>query len=287
MQNLRLSRYNSGRLVDGAIANQTQIAMLAGIEPRALRNIENGISVPKIKTLDAILTALDAYYPLTHQEKSEVWTGYGMNLDFNAQPTELPDEAVVQQAVGSWQSFPGIQNLLPPAPAILSDIAHRVLDFNALLTKFSRLAFEAPQHSAVRNSTIYDMIFRFGPKFSGSNNIVNGSEVLPSIVANWKTELWPYRREAWYWPHVNEARTLYPEFKLLWDSIPDVPPEFPPTRKAPTLVVRSPRTKLLLSFGILQHNMITDPRFRIIHLVPVDETTTLQCQLWAREINNK
>jgi len=284
---LRLERQHSGRLVDGEKSSQTQIALLAGIDPRALRNIETGKAVPKLSTLEAILGALDRYIPIQRSVRQTILAGYGLNTESVYPAKELPDETVVQMATAIWQKYPGIQNYLTPAPAFLSDIGHRLLDYNALFIKSVGRRPDDPLLTGLRGRTIYDLIFDFIPR--GSNNTLpaNSPEYLPSVVTAWKHELWPYRYESWYWTRVDEARQRYPEFKRLWDSIPDGPPPFPPVRSSTPIVLRAQGVGNFLSFGVLMIPLVSDDRLRIIQLVPTDHTTTLQCQLWASELEQE
>ncbi len=276
---LRLQRYQSGRLVYGKKATQGQIAGMAGIDPHSLRNIESGKAVPRLSTFEAILAALDVYIPIPISTRQAILETYGLKKDERVVVRNLPEAAVVQGAMQIWKKKTGTASFLPPAPAILSDIGHRILDFNPIFVAGVGLLADHPQMAELRSQTLYDLIFGFMPGILGGQFLVNGDESLPAIVTAWKNELWPYRQQDWYWSRVEEARQRYPEFRRLWDSIPDSPPPFPPTGNPTRLVVRTRQSGKLLSFGVISIAVANDDRLRIVQLVPLDQLSRLHFEL--------
>jgi transcriptional regulator with XRE-family HTH domain len=240
---------------------------------KTLSRIENDTTEqPSRELIQSIFDALDTYLPVKFKDRHFVFSAYKYKLSF-----PLPSPSETEEAIKHWRDTYSIV----PFPAYLVDFSQRLLEWNRLAPRLLGINYDNPQTSLFENVTIFDVTFGLASKFV---EIVNREEYIPELIRTMKSEFIPYVGEPWYEPRISEAKQKYPEFAKIWNSLPDgenlIAPELGNTIP---ISIKPSEKEGLLRFRLLRVDFATDPRFRVVQWIPIDEITHLQCMIWIKE----
>lgn len=237
------------------------LAAEAGISPTTLSHLENDqISQPDRETLEAILSILDHGRELSASERDGVLAPFGYR-----DGSRLPNAQDIAQALTAWEPYAHLT-----LPSYLVDYAQRVHAWNALA-----LGFLGADTLQTRSQwTVFDIAF--SDDFQGAVVVENRDVFMREFVEMVKREFVPFTGEAWLKECLEAAWAKYPEFRRLWDAIPDETLT-PVSLRTLGPVSFSIGERRGLRFKIVGTDLVSDPRFRVVQYIPFDEETALRC----------
>ncbi len=245
-----------------------QVAEQSGITYRALWNIEHGNTAkPNKAVLDSILNTLDAFLPITIEQRNEVL------MAFKYPPLLTPPTDVERTRVAvEWQNE--YRHLTQPA--YLVDFTQRLLAWNRYAPRILGMEYNDPRLRKLKGITIFDLAFN--SDFIAASRITNGAEFLPNMIQVIKAEMEPFSDTNWYKELIDETSTKYPLFKSIWNSLPSNLPMVRLRTMGP-VQVQHPDGKIL-KFHLMGVDFVNDPRFRIVQYHPADVTTLSEWNKW-------
>lgn len=230
-----------------------------------LQRIESGrVAQPGRALLERILTAIGARY----SERREVLEQFGYALS-----TPPPDASDTDWA----RSFCQPELDEAPFPAYALDCLHRLIAWNAQVPRLFGLQRIDPKLAELNGRSILEAWF---DSRSPLSHLVAEPEVfLPALIRAFRSEMEPFRAEAWYPPLLQSLLAL-PRFKQIWDRIEQ---ESTPVSSARALVpVRLNVPEVgEMQFRLSAEHLVRDARFRLIYFFPSDLPTMQQCAEWA------
>lgn len=251
--------------------SREHIANLAGIETRSLALIELGTTQqPSREVLEKILNALDHLHPLLFFEKQEILQCYGYKSSF-----PIPTQSEIEWAKSEWRKVYETISF----PAYLVDCIHRLLDWNEYAPRLLGLLPSSPELNVFKDKDVLDLLFQIAPQYV---EILHAHEYIYSLIKTMKSEFALFVGEPWINDWINRAGKRYPQFRTVWNSIPDSV-STPIIGNQVPLVLKSPHLTKPLIFHLTAVRMSGDPRFTIAQYIPFDDFTNLQCMLWRSE----
>ncbi len=252
--------------------SMVDIAAEACITYKTLAQIETGVTErPTKETLEKILTALDQISVVSSEERRAVFDAF----DYK-EALPLPTDDEIAWECRKWQE--DYQNV--PHPAYFVDFAQRLLHWNRYIPRFLGLKHDDPGMRRFKNITTFDLAFN--PFYKATTMIENRADFLPQMVYVIKREFQPFRAQTWCVECIEKAQQNYPEFRAVWDAIPEEGLQSLGLRTMGPLHLRVTNGNLL-KFQLLGTDFAFDPRFRSVQYIPLDDITMRQCVEWMEE----
>jgi transcriptional regulator with XRE-family HTH domain len=249
----------AGRLSDAGI----------GTDQAHIQKIESGtIKRPTAPTLDAILT-IGLHVP--YRIRIDVLAAFGYRLRW-----ELPAEEEVELEL----KLNADELSRTIWPSYLVDYAQRILGWNRLFPRLLGNTADDPANAGYVGVTVLDILFN--PAIGTNRQIANATSFAPIIVAWTKMMTKPYRQESWFRDFMTRART-WPGFFEMWDQIPEGPDVLLVEHSAVPVEIHVPGLASPLLFRPVHAAVALDPRFGILHLIPLNVETQAVCAAWAAE----
>jgi transcriptional regulator with XRE-family HTH domain len=239
------------------------------VDQAHLQKIESGaIKRPTAPTLDAILTVgLNVPYRV----RIDVLAAFGYRLRW-----ELPTD----QEIEFERSITTEELTRAIWPSYMVDYAHRIWGWNRLFPRLLGNTSDDPGNAEYVGLTVLDILFN--PAIGTNRQIANAESFAPVAMAWFKVMTKQYRQESWFHDLMTRAKT-WPGFFEMWNRIPDGPQvslEEPPVTP---IEIHVPGLASPLRFRTLHVPVAFDPRFAILHMVPLSVETQAICAAWAAE----
>lgn len=203
-----------------------------------------------------LLDALDRASPLSLQDRHAALEEFGYIDAYN-----LPNDLDIRRAIQSWEEI--FKDM--PYPAHLVDFVQRVHTWN---TPAIPLFGGTPQE--IGEVTLFDLMFGIDER--RTYTMSNGDDVIPLTVRQiWNNAQLSLGQE-WSDRYIERARQQYPDFAKLYDSVSESEVEILDlTGTGPAIFKdKSGRT---LTLRIIGADLVSDPRFRSVQMVPLDAET--------------
>lgn len=239
------------------------------VDQAHVQKIESGtIKRPTAPTLDAILTVgLNVPYRV----RIDVLAAFGYRLRW-----ELPtDQELELELKLSTEEL-----TLTIWPSYLVDYAQRIWGWNRLFPRLLGNTADDPANAGYVGLTVLDILFN--PVVGTNRQIANAESFAPVIVAWFKVMTKQYRQEPWFHDLMTKAKT-WPGFFEMWNRIPEGPQVL---RVEPPVIpvdIHVPGLASPLRFRAVHAPVTLDPRFAILHMIPLSVETQAVCAAWAAE----
>lgn len=242
------------------------------IDQSHLYKIESGRIVrPAAKTIDAILTlGLQAPYSI----RRDVLQAFGYRL-----PWVLPTE---QEIASELRLCAGELNFAN-WPAYMMDYSHRIWAWNRLFPRLLGNTADDPANAGYVGLTTLDILLN--PDVGTNRQIANAGSFVPLSVAWFKTMTRPYAQEAWFREFMARANA-WPGFRELWAQMPEEAPVLWAEPQVVPVEIQVPGYAAPLRFRPMHLHLALDPRFSILHLVPLNLETMAICETWAADASD-
>ena len=239
------------------------------VDQAHVQKIESGaIKRPTAATLDAILTAgLNVPYRV----RIDVLAAFGYQLRW-----ELPTE----QDIEIERSINADELTRTIWPSYMADYAHRIWAWNRLFPRLLGTTADDPGNAAYAGLTVLDILF--DPAVGTNRQIANAESFAPVATAWYKVMTRQYREEPWFQDLMTRAKT-WPGFSEIWDQIPEGPQVMLVQPPVIPVEIHVPGLASPLRFRNIHPRVGFDPRFEIVHLIPMNVETQAICAAWASE----
>ncbi|HYI25718.1 MAG TPA: helix-turn-helix transcriptional regulator [Thermomicrobiales bacterium] len=239
------------------------------VDQAHIHRIESGaIKRPTAPTLDAILTVgLNVPYRV----RIDVLAAFGYQLRW-----ELPTDEDIE--FERRYNADALNHTI--WPAYMVDHAHRIWGWNRLFPRLVGNSADDPGNAGYVGLTVLDILFN--PAVGTNRQIANAKSFGPVAVAWFKVMTKPYRQESWFHDLITRAKT-WPGFFEIWDQIPEGPQALLVEPPVIPVEIHVPGLAAHLRFRAIQVAMPFDPRFAILHMVPLNVETQAICAAWAAE----
>lgn len=266
-ETLRALRENAGlsqmevalRLVDAGVR----------VDQAHIHKIESGaIKRPTAPTLDAILTiGLNVPYRI----RIDVLAAFGYRLQW-----ELPTDRdiAIERRINAEDLARTIW------PSYMVDYVHRIWAWNRLFPRLLGHASDDPRNADYVGLTVLDILFN--PEVGTNRQIANARSFAPVGMAWFKVMTKQYAREPWFHDLMSRAKT-WPGFFEMWNQIPEGPQVLLEEPPVTPVEIHVPGLPSPLQFRTIHVPVAFDPRFAILHLIPLDVETQAVCAAWAGE----
>jgi transcriptional regulator with XRE-family HTH domain len=245
--------------------SQLAVELEADLGSGYLHKVELGkIKSPLKETLERILAAVGA----RHSDRRDALEAFGYNL-----AASLPTTAEIEWALK--ECGPAVQQVA--MPAYLLDCALRPLLYNGYLCALLGASPNSKEMTGVLHRPIFEQVFDSESwLFSRFNQ---HEDVLPILMMTLHIELVPYLSEKWCQELVEGCMRL-PLFKKYWEEV---------KQRGPYNIVASPLLPVQINSPLLGEitcrtsveYLKRDSRFRVIYLIPVDQTSVDRLGRWA------
>lgn len=239
------------------------------VDQAHIQKIESGaIKRPTASTLDAILTVgLQVPYRI----RIDVLAAYGYQMRW-----ELPtaEEIELELELNAGEITQTIW------PSYLIDYAQRIWGWNRLFPRLLGSTADNPANAGFVGLTVLDILFN--PAVGTYRQIANAEEFAPAIVGWFKTMTKQYWQDPWFHDFLTKART-WPGFAEIWDQVPEGPQVLLRTHTAVPVEIQVPGLAQPLLLRPVQVPVALDPRFAVLHLIPLNVETQAVCAAWAAE----
>ena len=264
---LRALRESAG-LSQQELANRLVEAELK-LDQAHVQKIESGaIKRPTAPTLDAILTVgLNVPYRI----RIDVLAAFGYRLQW-----ELPTD----QEIELERSLSTEELTRTIWPSYLLDYAQRIWGWNRLFPRLLVNTADDPRNAGYLGLTVLDILFN--PVVGTNRQIANAESFGPVIVAWFKLMTKPYWQEPWFHEFMTRAKT-WPGFFAMWNQIPEGPQVLLTESPVIPVEIHVPGLASPLRFRTIHVPLAFDPRFAILHMVPLSVETQAICAAWAAE----
>ncbi len=239
------------------------------VDQAHVQKIESGtIKRPTAPTLDAILTVgLNVPYRV----RIDVLAAFGYRLRWKL-PTDQEVEAELKLSTEEltraiW-------------PCYLVDYAHRIWGWNRLFPRLLGNTADDPANSRYVGVTVLDILFN--PVVGTNRQIANAESFAPVIMAWFKLMTKQYRQEPWFHDLMTKAKT-WPGFFEMWNRIPEGPQVLLVEPPVIPVEIHVPGLASPLRFRAVHAPVTFDPRFAILHMIPLSVETQAVCAAWAAE----
>ncbi|NJL05719.1 MAG: helix-turn-helix transcriptional regulator [Chloroflexaceae bacterium] len=245
------------------------LASAAGVDYRTISDIERGVAKrPPLEMLQRIFTTLAQFGAVSVEDKNLVLSAYGYHVLFVP-----PTEAEVEHACHLWLAEYTHIHL----PSYLVSYNQRLLIWNRYAPAMLGIAGTDPQTARFKQLRIFDMVFN--PELPTALKLLNPEELAPKLLALIKAELRLFRSEAWYQELIQTTSADYPEFAVLWNSLPD---DLEVGRMRTVGPIRIQYGEdMILTFNIYSSDFVSDPRFRVVQYHPADSSTIKIWNQWV------
>jgi transcriptional regulator with XRE-family HTH domain len=264
---LRALRENAG-------LSQMEVALrLSDAEIRVdqahVHKIESGaIKRPTASTLDAILTVgLNVPYRI----RTDVLAAFGYRLRWDL-PTDQDIET--ERRINEQELARTIW------PAYMVDYAHRMWAWNRLFPRLLGDSPDDPRNAGYVGLTVLDILFN--PAIGTNRQIANAESFAPVAMAWFKMTTKQYWQEPWFLDLMSRAKS-WPGFFEMWNQIPQGPQVLLEEPPVTPVEIHVPGLALPLRFRTIHVPVAFDPRFGILHMVPLNVETQAICAAWAAE----
>jgi transcriptional regulator with XRE-family HTH domain len=264
---LRALRENAG-------LSQMEVALrLSDAEIRVdqahVHKIESGaIKRPTVSTLDAILTVgLNVPYRI----RTDVLAAFGYRLRWDL-PTDQDIET--ERRINEQELARTIW------PAYMVDYAHRMWAWNRLFPRLLGDSPDDPRNAGYVGLTVLDILFN--PAIGTNRQIANAESFAPVAMAWFKMTTKQYWQEPWFLDLMSRAKS-WPGFFEMWNQIPQGPQVLLEEPPVTPVEIHVPGLALPLRFRTIHVPVAFDPRFGILHMVPLNVETQAICAAWAAE----
>lgn len=239
------------------------------IDHSHLQKIESGaIKRPAAPTLDAILT--DGLH-VPYRVRIDVLAAFGYRLRWELPTpregrfeTNLLDHEV---SVAIWPSY-------------LIDFGQRLWGWNRLFPRLLGNTPDDPANAGYLGLTILDILLN--PDVGTDRQIANTATFTPMIVAWFKVMTREYWQESWFLEFKAKANT-WPGFREMWDQAPEGPQAVLTKFSTIPVSIDVPGVPHPMLFRSLHVPDTLDPRFAILHLVPLNVETQAVCAAWVAD----
>ncbi|MCO5217910.1 MAG: helix-turn-helix transcriptional regulator [Thermomicrobiales bacterium] len=239
------------------------------VDQAHIQKIESGaIKRPTASTLDAILTV---GLQVPYRVRSDVLAAFGYQLRW-----ELPTAEEIELEL----KLDGGEVMCAIWPAYLIDQAQRIWAWNPLFPRLLGGASDDPANEGFIGLTVLDILFN--PAVGTHRQIANSGTFVPVIVGWFKTMTRQYWQDPWFHEFMARART-WPGFTEIWDQIPEGPQLLLRTHSTVPVEIQVPGLSKPLLFRPVHVPMSFDPRFAVLHLMPLNAETQTVCAAWAEE----
>ena len=217
--------------------------------------------------LERILTAIGARY----SERREVLEQFGYALS-----TPPPDADETAWARAFCQ--PELDEA--PFPAYALDCLHRLIAWNAAGAASFRTAAHDPTAGSLAGRSILEAWFDTQSPLS--RLVAEPDVFLPALIRAFRSEMEPYRAEAWYAPLL---QTSAGAAALQTDTGTGSSRKSTPVSSARALVPVRLNVPGMgeMQFRLSAEHLVRDARFRLIYFFPADLPTMQRCADWASE----
>lgn len=264
---LRRLREDSG-LSQYELANRLIEADIK-IDQAHVQKIESGrIRRPSSRTIEVILThGLQMPFAV----RRDVLRAYGYEL-----PWTLPTDREIefQRRVSQRELDFSVW------PSYIMDLSHRIWGWNRYFPRLLGNTADDARNADYLGLTVLDILLN--PEVGTNRQIANATSFVPISVAWFKTATRAHVHASWFLEFMEKAGT-WPGFREMWEHIPEEAPvlwEEPPTIP---VEIHVPGYDMPLRFRPMHLELPLDPRFSILHLVPLNLETMAICMSWAAE----
>lgn len=245
-------------------AGKTQLMVEADAELGSgyIQRIESGkVRQPERPTLERILAALAASY----SERRDILALFGY-----ASPIPLPNDQ--EWAWAQAQSAQELRNA--QFPAYLLDCGNRLVGWNRL----SELVFPCLKHYRSSSSTeaLSIMELWFEPHYGVRDRLANAESFFPHMLRAFQHELKLLGREAWCRDMIEGFLRDLPGFSEQWQRAKQIHTASAARALVPVQLRLAPYG--LLSFRVASEPFTYDSRFRLVYLLPANQTSLQLCE---------
>ena len=243
------------------------------IDQSHLHKIESGKIVrPAAKTVDCILTlGLKAPFSI----RRDVLEAFGYRV-----PWVLPTES----EIASERQLCASELTFAVWPAYMMDYAHRIWSWNRYFPRLLGNTADDPANADYLGLTVLDILLN--PEVGTNRQISNAESFVPMSVAWFKTMTRPYSQETWFRDFMARANA-WAGFREMWAQIPEKPPTVWAEPQVVPIEILVPGYPSPLQFRPMHMHLALDPRFSILHLVPLSLETMAICETWAADASNE
>lgn len=242
-------------LREAAGKSQFTLELDASLGTGYLQRLELGkVQQPERDTLERILAALGVNYA----GRREVLALFGYTPAFT-----LPDETEIHWAKSTFAAEAGNAIM----PAYLLDCSHRLLAWNGLASRLFG-GFNSADNILMPR-VIFDTVYGV------AEAILNADDFFPAQIRILQYEGARLGDASWHNRFMDDMRQ-YDVFDHYWREQASYPPI--PMRDAATLRLDTGRG--VAHFRLIAETFAQDNRFRVIHYLPADVQTIIQCQAW-------
>jgi transcriptional regulator with XRE-family HTH domain len=239
------------------------------VDQAHVQKIESGaIKRPTAPTLDAILTVgLNVPYRV----RIDVLAAFGYRLRW-----ELPTDHEIE-----FERRMSTEELNRTIwPSYMVDYAHRIWGWNRLFPRLLGYTADDPGNAEYVGLTVLDILFN--PTIGTNRQIANAESFAPVAMAWFKVMTSQYRQELWFHDLMTRAKT-WPGFFEMWNQIPEGPQVLLVEPPVTPIEIHVPGLASPLRFRTIHVPVAFDPRFGILHMVPLSVETQAICAAWAAE----
>jgi transcriptional regulator with XRE-family HTH domain len=245
---------------------QLDVELEANLGIGYLQRVEAGkVQQPERHTLERILTALGARYT----ERRDILELFGYVVD-----APLPTEEEIQWAVDVYQTE--IDSAV--FPVYLLDCAHRLLSWNAVVSKLFRMDGSGNQPTVGPRVSMLRVVF--DPAYRVASWIANPDVFFPAQIRALRYEMQWFRDEPWYRGLLDEMFEC-PLFERYWREAETGPAYHVAGRPLVLFQLDLPETGLL-QFRLISEPFAQDRRFRVLYYLPAEPQTMQQCLSWLQ-----
>lgn len=244
-------------------AGKSQLAVEADAELGSgyMQRIESGkVRQPERSTLERILTALNAGY----SERRDILALFGY-----ASSTPLPNDHDFE-----WARAAAAQELQDAQfPAYLLDCGHRLVSWNPP----SELIFPCLKYYRASKSAdaLSIMHLWFDPQYGVRERLLNANSFFPNMLRAFQHELSLLGREEWCAAMIEHFLRDLPGFRQQWQRAEQIHTASAARALVPLHLQLAPYG--LLSFRVASEHFTHDSRFRIVYLLPANQTSLELC----------
>lgn len=250
-------------------AGKTQLMVEADAELGSgyIQRIESGkVRQPERATLERILAALEASY--SEQREILALFGYASSIPLPNDQDFAWARTVAAHELGAAQF-----------PAYLLDCGNRLVAWNKLSERvFACLKYNKSESS---EDALSIMQLWFEPEYGVRENLKNADEFFPNMLRAFQHELSLLGREAWCREMIEYFLRDLPGFSEQWRRAKLIQTASAARALVPLLLELRPHG--LLSFRVASEHFTHDSRFRIVYLLPANQTSLALCAIWQNE----
>lgn len=239
------------------------------VDQAHVNKIESGaIKRPTAPILDGILTV---GLKVPYRVRIDVLSAFGYRLRW-----ELPTDQDIE-----FERRINAEELTRTIwPSYMVDYAHRIWGWNRLFPRLLGRTADDPGNAEYVGLTVLDILFN--PAIGTNRQIANAESFGPVAMAWFKVMTKPYCQEPWFHDLMTRAKT-WPGFFEIWNQIPEGPQVLLVEPPVTPVEIHVPGLASPMRFRTIHVPMAFDPRFGILHMVPLSVETQAICAAWAAE----